>query len=435
MRQAGAVGIHVRGALAAGIVLAIAGAGCSSTGGKRRQLEEVARDWCRVLRASQVIPVYPLTEDLQPGDLFLVQMPVDRQQEAYERKGFLPLDNHLARLTPEGYADFYRNSFLLGAKSPSLPNEGLAASPAWSNVAKAAFPSYSFVVERGAGLSLALPVRGVPIGLSLLGSSSAYGSITLSDARTYGVDIASLERDVRERVTGDPALAALLGTFASTGGRTNFLRVVGRIYLVGEVDIALQDASAAGGHLKAGASPPPLDLLTAPSDSDLRKSSVDSYGNSLEAINRALGEGESALAVKVVSATARSVGLREKFSRPLVVGYLGFDMAILEGGRLGPAVPTHALLTGGAYPAQLLDTLYLRREVEGRADAEGLYPKVLRSIDPEREARYREEVNARRGTPTEAFRRALTDFLEPEIAEADGPRHERLRAALSAVLQ
>jgi len=40
---------------------------------RQHQLERVAKDWCLTIRASQVIPVYPLTEDLQPGDVFLVQ--------------------------------------------------------------------------------------------------------------------------------------------------------------------------------------------------------------------------------------------------------------------------------------------------------------------------------------------------------------------------
>lgn len=69
---------------------------------KRESLEAVAKDWCMTIRASRVIPVYPLTEDLQPGDIFLVQLPVKRQHEIYEQKGFLPLDNHLHRLTFTG---------------------------------------------------------------------------------------------------------------------------------------------------------------------------------------------------------------------------------------------------------------------------------------------------------------------------------------------
>ena len=43
------------------------------------------------IRGSQVIPVYPLTEDIQPGDVFLVQLPIDQQQKLYQQNGFLPL--------------------------------------------------------------------------------------------------------------------------------------------------------------------------------------------------------------------------------------------------------------------------------------------------------------------------------------------------------
>ena len=88
----------------------IINSGCCTS--KKCQLEHVARDWCLTIRASQVIPVYPLTEDVQPGDVFLVQVPIDKQQDEYDQNGFLPLDNHIARINPDGYANFYRNSFL-----------------------------------------------------------------------------------------------------------------------------------------------------------------------------------------------------------------------------------------------------------------------------------------------------------------------------------
>ena len=61
------------------------------------------------IRASQVLPVYPLSEDLQPGDVFLVQMPIDKQHVQYQEQGFLPLDNHIKRLNPSGYKEFYAN--------------------------------------------------------------------------------------------------------------------------------------------------------------------------------------------------------------------------------------------------------------------------------------------------------------------------------------
>ena len=71
--------------------------GCTA-GLRNQQLENVAKDWALVIRASQVIPVYPLTEDLQPGDVLLVSTPIEDQARVYKDKGFLPLDQHLVRL-------------------------------------------------------------------------------------------------------------------------------------------------------------------------------------------------------------------------------------------------------------------------------------------------------------------------------------------------
>ena len=66
--------------------------GCNSLPrSKDQELEQVAKDWSMTIRASQVIPVYPLTEDLQPGDVFLVQVPVEQQQQVYKEKGFLDI--------------------------------------------------------------------------------------------------------------------------------------------------------------------------------------------------------------------------------------------------------------------------------------------------------------------------------------------------------
>src|ERR1041384_5057878 len=95
--------------LAAAFAAMLCTAGCALD--KQQELEKVAKDWCATIRASQVMPVYPLTQDIQPGDLFLVQLPIDKQQEVWKQKGSLPLDNHLGRLDPRGYKDFYAKSF------------------------------------------------------------------------------------------------------------------------------------------------------------------------------------------------------------------------------------------------------------------------------------------------------------------------------------
>src|SRR5262252_2453839 len=90
------------------LVMAMTLSGCATEKASSEQLARVAKDWSLSIRASQVIPVYPLTEDLQPGDVFLVQTPVEEQVKVYLDKGFLPLENLIARLSLEGYAQFYR---------------------------------------------------------------------------------------------------------------------------------------------------------------------------------------------------------------------------------------------------------------------------------------------------------------------------------------
>ena len=44
-------------------------AGCATQTMSGDQLARVAKDWSLGIRASQVIPVYPLTEDVQPRHL------------------------------------------------------------------------------------------------------------------------------------------------------------------------------------------------------------------------------------------------------------------------------------------------------------------------------------------------------------------------------
>src|SRR5438552_1955180 len=80
--------------------------GCISPQEKEAQLTEVAKGWCRNIRASQVLPVYPLTEDVQVGDVFIVQRPVEDEVNLYNEKGFLPLGHHLVRLSVSDFDKF-----------------------------------------------------------------------------------------------------------------------------------------------------------------------------------------------------------------------------------------------------------------------------------------------------------------------------------------
>ena len=334
-------------------------AGCNSLPrSKDQELEQVAKDWSMTIRASQVIPVYPLTEDLQPGDVFLVQVPIEQQQQVYKQKGFLPLDNLVDRITPGGYCKFYGQSFMYGddpTKScKPLPVTWLTPgdAAAWAAAPTASFPTYSFSARKGGGFNLALPVQGVPVGLSLLGGDAAQGSVTIAGAKTYGVDTVSLYDDLRKWAA---AHTDFLANFAPRDQKQNYLRVVTRVYLTGDLTVSLQSARSASGGLSAGAAKPvnvfgvdpgeKPEVVTAEAYKENLKTINDTIAESLRDLAAGAGGALPGGSVQVVAASANAISLKEHFARPLVIGYLGFDVAIGEDGALGPPIPTHAVLS------------------------------------------------------------------------------------------
>lgn len=359
-------------------------AGCAHLDEQRKEarLQRVAKDWSLVIRASQVIPVYPLTQDMQPGDIFLVQTPVEDQVASYRERGFLPLDYLLYRLQPD-YHEFYRNPAV--AVPPGRWGMGSVSDQA----PRAGFPSYSFEVSSGAGLELALPVSAVSTGLNFLGASAARGAISLRDAQTYGLDIDTLYEQVRARVEQDAGLARLIASFAPSPpgpwpwstSHTNYLRVVNRVFLVRSMDVSLQatarhsagltaslqpglslgsyDATLRGLNrsLLCGQSVPGRilpDVCRTTAGVPLPSAPTTAAGTAeaaVDGVTRALPDlASQALAsggVSVQSASSSSISLREDFKVPVVVGYHGFDIPIGRDGRLGAPIPTYSLLNGG----------------------------------------------------------------------------------------
>jgi len=321
--------------------LAWVSAGCAST---EVQVQKAAKDWCMTIRGGQVIPVYPLTDDVQPGDIFLVQVPIDAQQQLYAEKGFLALDSHLGRINPTGYGPFYEHSFFVEETTNDLPRN-------WPH---AAFPTYAFTVRKGAGMNLAVPIASVPVGLSLLASDAASGTIEIKNAYTIGVDTVSLYRQLQEWAGAN---AHFLSRFGPSENQTNYLRVVTRVYATGKMSVSLTDTSNHSGGLNGRASEP-VGLLAAAlpvkatntSDATLRN-----YTNAwitLSQIVEAAGGGEEAGGfispggnLRLVAASAGSISLDESFTPPLVFGFLGFDCAIAANGVLGAPIPTYAVIS------------------------------------------------------------------------------------------
>lgn len=345
-------------------------AGCSTTQMSSRQLERVAKDWCLTIRASQVLPVYPLTEDVQPGDVFLVQTPIRRQVEVYKERGFLPLDNHLTRLAPKSgdYESFYGKRYDVSAAS-NPPGPWQFGPSSYGRAPLAAFPSYSFSVSRSEGLNIAVPVHAIPVGLNLLDSASASGSVTIKDAVTYGLDMQTMWNEVSLWAARN---SSYLQQFApatnSKGERVEmYLRVVYRVYLAKRMEVTLHSDEAFAGSVSAGV-PRPVSLLS------LGAKDTQAATN-FEAVNKVLKEAFSPTTqpstpnpittptpnnpaaptpeiggtLKVAMASGRSVSLVETFDRPLCIGYLAMDLPIRADGSLdGPLSTLVQLQAPGA---------------------------------------------------------------------------------------
>jgi hypothetical protein len=353
------------------LLLTVLLAGCATQKMSSDQLARVAKDWSLSIRASQVIPVYPLTEDLQPGDVFLVQTPVEEQVKVYLDKGFLPLENLVTRLSVPGYTQFYRGWPQVGEgdKAPprlwQFPKED-SPDPDFSRAPRAAFPTYNFSVSRSTGLNVAIPVQGVPLALNLLDSASANGTITLKDAFTYALPARTMYDAIHQWCRDNADYLKQFGPTGATGADGSspskfYLRVINRVYLIKAVDVSLF-SNRGFGLGGSGGVPQPVQLLNVANATEAAKQFAavnEILANAVSPTARGAGDvgapagasGGSASqvpavggSVKLAMATSRSVSLVETFYRPLVIGYLASDYAIATGGKCASPIPTLDIL-------------------------------------------------------------------------------------------
>jgi len=324
------------------VVLALLLTGCSLFSPKKvvtQQLENVAKEWCLTMRASQVLCVYPLSEDVQVGDIYLVNSSIPNQVKQYTENGFLPFDMLLTRLQPVNYRAMYANAYATQDQWSNIPHQwqfpANAATNNWEAAPHAAFPSYTFAVQQGQSLKLAVPVQAVPIGLSLLNSTQAHGSIEIDDASTYGIDQLSLNQQV-EAWAACPNTRELLARYADD---SHYIRVVTRVYLTGKVNVSVMRDSQRGGGVDAGVSSV-AQLPAAPTGD-----AATTYTSLVTSLNNSLNAGGAAISkpggsIRIAAVSSNSVSMSETFDRPIVIGYIAYDRAIGSGGFLGQARST-----------------------------------------------------------------------------------------------
>lgn len=335
----------------------------------RREMERIAKMWCQTIRASQIIPVYPLTEDLRPGDVFLVRATQQSETDEWEKRGFLPLDGHQTRLRDLRYGDVYFDGYWkdtygkvphdldrragagpVAAQPPSGAPGGPPGAGGTGGVGltdlpapRAAFPSYTFSTRSGAGLRLALPINGLPTALGFLRTTSLSGTVTIADAHTYAADTADLYGRLVTWSRAPGVQRLLKGALTAQGGAPVYLRVVSRVYLTGGLIVSLVRSSETRGSGSAGETPPGETSLSA--DEVKERQNLLSWLDQDAASAKAAAPG---VQVRFVGASDSSVGIAESFDRPLVVGYLGFDVPVFEGPILGTPIPTWARIEQAA---------------------------------------------------------------------------------------
>lgn len=324
--------------------------GCAEQTG-RRQLERVAKDWCEAVRASQVIPVYPLTEDLRPGDVFMVQTPIQDQTRIYRERGFLTLDDLRHRLPVTSYSNMYFDGYwkdVYGAEPNPWPGREAGSVRIEARAPRAAFPTYGFEARSGMGAALALPVKGVPVGLNFMNADRAEGTITIADARTYAAEAQALYEQLAAWAEQDQVRTMLAGVVEQVKHPV-YLRVVTRVYMAGAVDVSLVNKSVTGAGLRAGAAP---DVAVVDAEGTVNENHDKVLARLNEQANTPMirdvaGNVIPGAAVKFTSASARHVGLSESFDTLLAIGYLGFDVPVFEGGVVGAPIPTFERLEHG----------------------------------------------------------------------------------------
>ena len=217
-----------------------------------------------------MIPVYPLTQDVRPGDVYLVQSTIGQQAKEYKEKGFLSLDDLRIRLElkPETFSNkMYFDSYFKPEGTPPFAYPTLT--PATSEILKpgttsvsttltaapaprVAFPTYSFTVKSGQGLSLGVSISAIPVALNFLGAQEASGTVTLANASTYQADHETIMEQLRSWVKKPQIKHELQAACQYVGKEYVFLRVIKRVYLAGAVDVGLERKGKYQGGLQAG---------------------------------------------------------------------------------------------------------------------------------------------------------------------------------------
>jgi hypothetical protein len=310
------------------------------------QLARIAKDWTGAIRTLKIIPVFPLREDIVPGDVFLVNVRAEDEAKEFEKDGFLPPDVPVTRLLNIDYKNFYQNDFL-SDEFTQMPHSrnSVTSDGSPDTMPSVHFPVFSFKSLSNTSLASAFPIQGIPIALGFLKAKSVGGTISIDKAVSYGADSSKLRKKLLEWAKDKDNKEMLRDSFTEAKGDPVFLRIVTQVYLAGGVKVSLSSKSSEGASGQAANPPSTGQASTAgtaeENQADLLKQ-LNAQSSTVLASTQAGGK------ITFTSATTSSIGLSEQFHRRQVVGYLGMDVAIKENGELGAQKSSSRRLLGEA---------------------------------------------------------------------------------------
>lgn len=365
-------------------------AGCGSPGGK---VGNVAREWSKMMREQQIVPVFPPREDIRIGDVFLqTTKPEENHKAYYEAGGYMEIPGLLASAPLEGQIN---DSYARRPPYPLTPTNimitvpintttvtvstnangvvqtnvtvtigtELQARPATveaedgqifsadgpNRLRHVGFPEFSFTKLDSASLQAVIPVEGLNVAAAFTGSSAKEGYMKVSSGESVSLPLAETF-DAILKIMADtngqllPKYSNIVtkacDVAAAVGGPTTrpvYLTFVNEIFFARTIDINFTTKKSFGGGANVAGSPSSLPL-------DVTANAV----KRAEQINAITGEALSKTtpggSLKFTSVSDFGVGLRRTYPRPIAIGIRGFTVEVTKNCdgtiTLGAAAPT-----------------------------------------------------------------------------------------------
>jgi hypothetical protein len=328
-----------------GLLLLVSG--CISSRERGDALADTGKQYCQSIRALNIFPVYPLNADLQVGDVFLVDQPIENETKIWNEKGFLPLPALFDRLDISN--DTWKKHYV-PATFANIPS----AIPGQTPAPGASFPEISIDLGRSGGIGAGMPIQGVAVSAQALGTDRVHLALKIGDAFNCGLPEARLMQlvhDWRERNVDRLRRLAPTPELDTDGANYHmhyrYLRVVSRVFYAKKITAGLTTERKAAGGFGVG-NPPELKVppATQPAEGlaiNLHKPSTAPIGGAKTGLPLDVGATAQAELYR-----GTHVVINEEFETPRAVGLTAIDIPILYNGELGPrATPSVARIKQG----------------------------------------------------------------------------------------